>query len=158
MPQLASWQTTDVCSRKIIVRHNEYRFLILDINTDSMRLRTAPLFSLIFLLASCADSGNEERPPIVLGDSSTIVTETDSAYMSDFVSDIQLQQIPEDTVSSTAASDTARDSATSATEPDNSKQTPAPNEKGLSIPFGEVTLFIPGIEVKSYRQQDLARA
>ena len=158
MPQLASWQTTDVCSRKIIVRHNEYRFLILDINTDSMRLRTAPLFSLIFLLASCADSGNEERPPIVLGDSSTIVTETDSAYMSDFVSDIQLQQIPEDTVSSTAASDTARDSATSATEPDNSKQSPAPNEKGLSIPFGEVTIFIPGIEVKSYRQQDLARA
>jgi hypothetical protein len=128
-----------------------------------MRLRTAPLFSLIFLLASCAGNSNKERKPIVLGDSSTIVTETDSAYVSDFVSDIQLQQIPEDTVVATPAVDTtaARTPAAAVSEPEKSAPKTAPavsNQKGLSIPFSEVTVFIPAIEVKSYRQQNLARA
>jgi hypothetical protein len=109
------------------------------------------------VLASCADNSNKERKPIVLGDSSTIITETDPAYLTDFVSDIQLQEVPKDTVViATKAPDTVvSDQPKETTIPDEAARTTA--QKGLNIPFGEVTVFIPDIKVKSYRQQDLNR-
>ena len=39
---------------------------------------------------SCKEDKKQNNGPIILGDPATIVTETDSKYMSDFVDDIQL--------------------------------------------------------------------
>jgi hypothetical protein len=95
--------------------------------------------------------------PIVLGDSSTIVTERDSQYLKDFVADIKpAQQVEpkQDTVA-------INQPVTNAVQPEQAKpkeeelKTPAPTktEEGLTIAFKEVTVFIPNITTKAHRQR-----
>jgi hypothetical protein len=108
---------------------------------------------------SCTESrnmsgGSSGNGAIVLGDSSTIVTETDSQYLSDMVLDMKPIKVAEpvqepesakrDTVQATAKVEEPVESKTAPAE----EPSEAPSGKGLKVAFKEVTLFIPGIEAK----------
>jgi len=104
---------------------------------------------------------------IRLGDSSTIVTETDSDNLKDLVTDFS-SNVPEHSqnadTATAAPADTATKPAATATQPDAAKPaqpTPAatqPQGNGLTVAFKDVTVFIPGITVKTYRAQNLEKA
>lgn len=130
-------------------------------NRKNMSLRPLSLFGVWLMIASCQEDKKQTGGPIVLGDSSTIVTETDPNYLSNYVDDIRIAAkdtsapIPE-----AAESDTANKTVATAETPAPAQQpaAAAPTEKGLNIPFKEVTIFIPDLETRTYRQQDLQRA
>lgn len=119
----------------------------------------------LLMLAACNDPKNKNHGPIVLGDSSTIVTETDPVNLQDMVPDLRPMMEHTDTIVTTAAARPVKD--TVATE----KPAPQPVEKtappppatpppgnGLNIAFKEVALFIPNITTRSYGRQDLQNA
>lgn len=109
---------------------------------------------------SCSDGGNEKSAPIVLGDSATIVTETDGQYLGDFVADIQLQK-PEvhdtDTIMQPLHQEVV-DKPFQDTIATVAKEAPETKPSGgLNIPFKEVTIHIAGITTKTYRAQNLEK-
>lgn len=116
------------------------------------------LFSLFVVasLSACSpEDRGKSRGPIVLGDSSTIVTETDTAILQDVVADIQVpaEQLPE------APAEPARDTVEST--PAAAAPTPAAQTfsgDGLQIGFQEVNVFFPGIDAKTYSKGDLKKA
>lgn len=117
-----------------------------------MRL-TIPVMTLL-LFTACNNEVQQHEGPIVLGDSSTIVTETDPKYMEDMVADLTPKPLipvaaPEATSVQTQDTAVTSTTATPAITPTNSK--------GMTLAFKEVTLFIPGIETYSYKQQDLSK-
>ncbi len=105
----------------------------------------------MLLLASCTGNGsNGNRAPIVLGDTSTIVTETDSRYTRDLVADLHPniptktrkdedeQAAPADTVATQATATTSTPSTPPvATAPAKTiaAAPPAAATNGLTIPF-----------------------
>lgn len=112
-----------------------------------------------FYLTSCSgdlDSGNTHQGPIVLGDSSTIVTETDTAYLNDQVADIEPQQLIQHA--------TQEPAATSKEQPPLPKETPKPaaateetpsHINGLTIDFGQgVHVSFSGIATREFQQQN----
>jgi hypothetical protein len=111
----------------------------------TMKFRT--LCSLL-ALASCAacnpDDSNRSRGPIVLGDSSTIVTEADPEALRDVVADLQVpaEQLPEAPASAT---DTAATNA-GPSEANATQQSFAGD--GLTISFQELKVFFPKIGVR----------
>lgn len=115
------------------------------------------VWALILLLGSCTgDSTIKSHGPIVLGDSSTIVTETDPELLKDNVADFQpVKTIIRDTVP--PVQDTASRIA-ALKKTDTPKAATPPVEKGLEIAFKPFTVFIPAIETRSFRQQDPANA
>lgn len=106
------------------------------------------------ILNACSDPPMQEaKGPIVLGDSATIVTETDSRYLSDFVSDVELHA-----ALGAQQKDGPKDSIQSGTEKSSlmvSNVPPATAQEGsgFTIPFQEVTVTFPGTTMKSYRDQ-----
>lgn len=123
------------------------------INQPTMRTSLA-LFACSFLfLLSCQEGKKQNHGPIVLGDSSMIVTETDPKYLEDMVADLQpapLVTVPQEQTPPPAAADTTPQPAATPAAPS--------GEKGFTMAFKEVSLFIPGIETHEYRKQDLSRA
>lgn len=115
--------------------------------------RITILASVSFLfLIGCKEQKGQTHGPIILGDSSTIVTETDPKYLEDLVPDLQPaadRQPAAPTPEKPAAADTADTKPATAT--------PA-SDKGFTLAFKEVTLFIPNIETHEYRKQDLSRS
>jgi len=115
--------------------------------------------SMVFFTA-CSDPQNKNHGPILLGDSSTIVTETDPVYLQDMVQDLRPsieKEVEEETqpVATTTVTDTAKPAAAKPEE----KPAPAqPAGNGLTIGFKEVTIFIPNITTRSYNKQDLQKA
>lgn len=114
------------------------------------------------MLTACAEkSDSGDRGPIVLGDAATIVTEADSQYLSDFVVDIQAISAPPE---ESPAADTGRSIQQVKADTPVAKPvavTPPPpvaTGNGLSIPFKEVTVFIPGLTTRTYRTQNPATA
>lgn len=126
-----------------------------------------PVISCAILIASCGGNDNPNRgKPIVLGDPATIVTETDSQYLQDFVADVKpvqqpvpladstpVQQAPEEPKQETAKAEKPEEK-----KPEAAKPVSAPTGKGLNVAFKELTLFIPNITTKTYRQQNLEKA
>jgi len=128
----------------------------------------AGCYLLLLLCAACNTEGGKNRGPIVLGDTSTIVTETEEKYLTNFVDDIQVlpreAEVPTDT-SSLAAADTTRATDTATPPPVAASEEPllpvAPAGDagdGLHVNFKEVQVFLPGIEAKSFRNQNPARS
>jgi hypothetical protein len=128
-----------------------------------MSFRLHWLFAGICLAAASCDSSDRvgSRGPIVLGDPATIVTETDSQYLRDFITDIHLPAPQaEATVAAPTAADTTQQADTvarqgqSAEEPvkkePTAKEAVAAAEQGLTVDFGEITVFIPNIETRTY--------
>lgn len=141
-------------------------------------LSTACMLS---LLAACGtDMGREKsHGPIVLGDSSTIVTETDSSKLRDMVTDLNpdipsrtttedsaveadQQDQPAATTDTAAAAIAASNKTATLQQPAEQPAKPAANApatgNGLKMAFQQVTLFIPNIVTKTYHNQNLQNA
>lgn len=119
----------------------------------------------IILFASCDSTGSSEQPPTIeLGDPATIVTETDSQYLRDFVVDLKLSDKP---VQIAQAEPEQQEQAAQTTTPDTPQQQAEPTEpttageptrenlltqKGLKVPFPQVKMFIPNIETRTYQK------
>lgn len=123
----------------------------------------------IGLLQGCGSDNPNRGKPIVLGDQSTIVTETDSQYLQDFVADIKpaqpvvQQEAPkEDTIAKQVAAE--KEAVPQQEQPkkeelkEESKEASVPKGNGLNIAFKEVSLLIPNINTRSYKQQDTKKA
>jgi hypothetical protein len=124
-------------------------------------------FSVVLLLNACGyDNKKGATQPIVIGDSATIVTETDPKYLSDFVSDVQLQTVKEDTVPDATEHqpvEAAPDPVPEQKPAQEAENTPPPPQQqpagqGLDVPFKEAHVFIPNILARSYRNQNPQRA
>lgn len=119
------------------------------------------------LLQSCGNDSPNRGKPIVLGDPATIVTETDSQYLQDFVADVKpLQPV----TTELPATDTAvqTEAPKEETKPEEQTQTAeqkaeektaaAPKGNGLKVEFKEITILIPNIGTRTYKQQDTRKA
>lgn len=115
-----------------------------------------PAISIVCFLSCDSEHSTKSRGPIVLGDSSNIVTETNVALLQDQVTDLKPviaseQPAPTEAPADTAAQQPAETApATTAVQPQTGY--------GLSVPFKEVIVFIPGISTRSYGKPDLQKA
>ncbi|MCB0700646.1 MAG: hypothetical protein H6551_08950 [Chitinophagales bacterium] len=119
-----------------------------------------------FWLAGCDSTGSSQQPPsIKMGDPSTIVTETDSQYLQDFVVDLKLADRPVQTVQEQPEESPQQPQADTTTtvahQPEPAQPTATPGEptradllakKGLKVPFPQVQLFIPNIDTRTYQK------
>jgi len=120
----------------------------------------ALLCGITSLMFSCKDTPSKNHGPIVLGDSSTIVTENDPQRLKDLVIDLQ-PVIPEtkDTTETKPAPDTAaKPKATTPAAAQPTVQAPLPNIAGLKAEFKEVTVLIPGVNAKQAGRANLKNA
>lgn len=124
---------------------------------------------LIALLQACGSDNPNRGKPIVLGDQNTIVTETDSQHLQDFVADVKpmqpvvQQEAPkEDTVAKQAEAEkeaVPQQEQPKKEEPkQEAKAAAVPKGNGLNIAFKEITVLIPNINTRSYKQQDPKKA
>ena len=120
------------------------------------------LFLGMAFLFSCKNAPSNNHGPIVLGDTSTIVTENDPQRLKDLVADLQ-PVIPEPEnpdsaaakTNTVAAVDTAKKAKSTAVAP------PAqalPDVAGLKAEFKEVTVLIPGLSAKQAGRPNLQNA
>lgn len=121
-------------------------------------------YGIVFLavfFAACGGSSNPtgQAPPVKMGDPATIITETDSQYLADVVTDLNMNARPlpvtvskKDTLT-TAAKDTTKPAETVVAAPaeDNTKAA----GKGLNVPFPQAKMFIADIKTKTYKEPNL---
>jgi len=118
--------------------------------------------SALFLLA-CGGTSSGNHGPIVLGDSSTIVTETDPLKLKDLVTDLQ-PVIPPSENKEEETKEPAKDTAKAPEKPAATAATPPPaqqalpNVAGLKAEFKEVAVLVPGLAVKQAGNSNLQRA
>jgi hypothetical protein len=141
---------------------NAGRFLFSYAKYTTMYKNRLYKFSLIcaaVLAASCNNGGRETtHGPIVLGDSSSIVTETDSQYLRDYVTDFQAKEpvaaaaVTPQPEQQQPAKDTARPvPAAEPVKPEpEEKQVAAPKGNGLNVDYKDINVFIPGITTRTY--------
>lgn len=119
------------------------------------------------LLQSCGNDSPNRGKPIVLGDPATIITETDSQYLQDFVADVKpLQPVTTelpatDTAVQTEApkEETKPEEQTQTAEQKAEEKTAAASKgNGLKVEFKEITILIPNIGTRTYKQQDTRKA
>lgn len=128
-----------------------------------------PIYKLLVTLSLFSISCNSSDPsgskgPIVLGDSSMIVTETDPEYLGDLVDDynpIVKQPViqnaaAEETSAPTPAEQTStpENQTAETTTPENpgaeKTAVEAPTGEGLRVDFNEIAVFIPNINTTSF--------
>lgn len=114
---------------------------------------TALCFLACLGLQSCGETGlryTDAGAAIVLGDSGTIVTETDSFYLSDNIPDIELATSAAPSQPETPPPDSTVTSDTATTP------TPSKTEelKGFTVDIGNATFILTGIEAKELKKQD----
>lgn len=112
----------------------------------------------VLFMTSCTDVPSKSHGPIVLGDSSTIVTESDPQKLRDLVTDLK-PDIP----SNTEIKDSVKTKQSALTAADSSKKTniaatPLPSGPGLRIDFSDVSLFVPNVVAKMAGHPNLQRA
>jgi len=134
-----------------------------NLQSSVFSLKSIAVALLAISLASCGnDRSQKSHGPIVLGDSASIVTETDPALLQDRVVDLNpvLKSEEADTLASSSAApqDTVAVAATPEKPAPQVAAPAAPQGKGLNAAFSEVTVFIPNIETKTYGKQDLSKA
>lgn len=109
------------------------------------------------LLVACGEEQeSKNRGAIVMNDPATIVTETDKKYLTDFVEDIHLKEVPvvtEDSVQKTESEETEEKKSEPTVIQENKPTVKANTGKGLSIDFNEIQVFIPNVEIKSSNKQ-----
>jgi hypothetical protein len=118
----------------------------------------------VSLLSSCNNLPSRSHGPIVLGDSSTIVTETDPMKLQDLVSDLQpvitrsieeIEKKAPEQAKPTAPDTIKRDNtatAKAAASPEPQSATPV---AGLNADFKEVSVTIPNLNAKISGNPDL---
>src|SRR5690606_34770187 len=109
------------------------------------------------LSGACNNSSNPtgQAPPIKMGDATTIVTETDSQYLTDVVNDLNMVTTRPVTIASTE-----KDTTTTVVDTNQrlvaSTVPEAPTTgSGLKVAFPQVTFFVPGISTKTYKEPNL---
>ncbi len=120
----------------------------------------ALLTGTVALFFSCKDMTPKNHGPIVLGDSSTIVTENDPQKLRDMVTDLHpVIPEPKDTVE-TKPQASAPDTAGKAKPAVAATPQPAalPNVPGLKAEFKDVSVLIPGLNAKLAGRADLHKA
>lgn len=120
-------------------------------------------FFLLFLF-SCKDMPHKDHGPIVIGDSSSIVTEKDKSKTEDLVTDLHLKpkEVPaKDSVQKDnkpqplVATDTTKKVAEQPTQP---TQASLPPVAGLKADFKETSVLIPNINAKQAGNPNLVNA
>jgi hypothetical protein len=119
----------------------------------------------ILFLGSCKDIQSKSHGPIVLGDSSTIVTENDAARLQDLVADLQ-PVIPsaEEKKDSTPATDNTAKTEKADTPkkaivaPPQPKPQPALTGNGIRADFEQTSVLIANVNGKIAGRSDLKRA
>lgn len=110
------------------------------------------------LLSACGEGQVQKKyDPIVLGDSATIVTETNPEYLKNNVEDIEVQTVNKDTISTPPTTAVAPKIDTPKTELKVAEQsnTTAPRTSGLAIDIGNGTyIVLEGVKVKDFKTQD----
>lgn len=118
-------------------------------------------FSGALFVTSCDSSSENEKAsgkPIVLGDPSTIVTETDSTYLQDMVADLKPGEAPADTPQAPLA-DTTTKKADTIVKAEKAPEPEKPKTSGLTAAFKEVSVSFPGVSGKvAGKQKDLQRS
>lgn len=123
-------------------------------------MRAHYLCGLVFLgITSCQNANQQSHGAIVLGDSTTIITEANPEYLADFVPDINNRK-HQDTAANTPAADTItvaenKKADTAKATAKTSTATLPNNGKGLTVEFSEVTVFIPNIDTRSFKNQNV---
>lgn len=113
----------------------------------------------ILVQSACTNqANNKNHGPIVLGDSASIVTETNPENLVDQVQDLRPIVPTDEPVQSASTSGKDTSTATVLAAPVAPAPAPARNSSGLSIPFKEITIFIPGISTRSYGNANLQQA
>ena len=113
------------------------------------------------LFFSCKDMPPKNHGPIVLGDSSSIVTERDPQKLKDLVTDLQpVIPTPEtkdttETKPAGAAADTSKKVAPGASKP---AAQVLPAAAGLKAEFKDVSILIPNLNAKIAGKADLQKA
>ncbi len=107
-------------------------------------------------LSACSENKPTGSGPIVLGDSSMIVTETDKQQLTDLVADLTPTITP--TADPDAPADTPANTQTAAATPPPPAQQETASGNGLRAAFKEVTISISGIEVKQAGNKNLQNA
>jgi len=114
-----------------------------------LKTNTIYITALALFLGSCgSNNGSRNRGPIVLGDSSTIITETDSQYLKDDVPDIAPRRAqPADTPhQAPQKAAPAKDSTPVARQ--------EPEAAGQGIDFGGAKVVLAGLKLKEPRRQN----
>lgn len=121
----------------------------------------------ILFLAACTNNKKVNHGTIVLGDSSTIITERNPEYLENYVADIQPRNT--DTSHVAIVSEEVKETPTPTPTPtpeakpkETNTPTPTPpapataasSGKGVTINFKEVTVFFPNIDVRSFKNQN----
>lgn len=126
-----------------------------------MRIISPLILASLLLAVSCKDKSGKTHGSIALGDSSTIITEPDSAYLQDYVSSVTPQSMmspeteePADTATAPPVAVPQADT-TKAAAPPPAAPSPATTGKGLNVEFAEVTVFIPNIATKAFKNQNI---
>jgi len=119
------------------------------------------LFAAAVFMYSCNNMPAQHHGPIVLGDSSTIVTEKDPQKLQDLVTDLQ-PNIPEskDTAQPTAQTtppQKEQDTVKKPTTPDPPKVQPTADAPGLKADFKDVSVLIPNVNAKLSGNPNLQR-
>ena len=110
----------------------------------------------VALLGGCKSNNAKNHGPIVLGDSSMIVTEKDPKKLADLVTDLQPDIPPAVNTDSIAkaeaekskSQETAKDTAHKAVVVAPIENSMLPDVAGLKAEFKEVTVLIPGVSAK----------
>ena len=128
----------------------------------NIRITHIALFLGMAFLFSCKNAPSNSHGPIVLGDTSTIVTENDPQRLKDLVADLQ-PVIPEpenpDSAAAKANAIATVDTAKKTKQP--AAVAPAqtlPDVAGLKAEFKEVTILIPGLNAKQAGRPNLQNA
>ena len=128
----------------------------------NIRVTHIALLAAMTFLFSCKDMPSKNHGPIVLGDSSTIVTESDPQKLKDLVTDLQ-PVIPAPENADSIAKATAEATADSAKKAKTVTAVPAPvhpmpDVAGLKAEFKEVTILIPGVNARQAGRPNLKNA
>lgn len=134
-----------------------------------MTIRITPIVLLAgaMSLFSCKDIHPQTHGPIILGDSSTIVTETDPQKLQDLVTDLQPVIPPsenkdteETKAPQKAVTDTPKKSVAvaAAPPPQNAPKTTLPSMAGLLAEFKDVSVLIPNLTAKLSGNPNLKNA
>ncbi|MCW3122987.1 MAG: hypothetical protein JWQ38_2479 [Flavipsychrobacter sp.] len=121
------------------------------------------LLSIALFLCSCKDTPSKNHGPIILGDSATIVTETDPKKLEDLVADLKPEIPPAvntDTVAvaKTAAPDTSKKEKVVAAAPVAASQPQLPAGQGLLADFKDVSVLVTGLVARQAGNPNLQRA
>jgi hypothetical protein len=125
------------------------------------RVAYIALISAGLFLSSCKDSPSKNHGPIILGDSSTIVTETDPKNLQDLVTDLH-PDIPSHTTDTAETKETAvvadTIKQTKIINPPQQPQQPQLSGNGLLAEFKDVSVLISNVTGKQSGNPNLQRA